>query len=99
MNSLINELKLNANKKEDDIKNLIYEKDIIIKELKFKINEQDNKLENINKKLEKIIDVFINEFKEKDKDISQIKLNLLEKETSNNNNTKRIINRLDEVIF
>ena len=46
-----------------------------------------------------MIDIFINEFKEKDKDISQIKLNLLKQEILSNNNTKKIINILDEIIF
>ena len=95
MNSLINELKINVNKKEDDIKNIINEKDIIIKELKNKIIDQDNKIECINKKIEKIIDAFINELKEKDKEINQIKLNILDQEMlieNNNKQTKNIIN-------
>ena len=99
INELMNDLKLNINKKEDELKNIINEKDIVIKELQGKIKEQDNKIENINIKLEKIIDAFTKNVNSKDKDFSQIKINLLEQEKSININTKRIINILDDISF
>jgi len=99
MNSLINELKMNVNKKEDDIKNIINEKEILIKELNNKIIDQNNKIETINKKLEKVIDIFINEFKEKDKEINQLKLNLLDKEILIEKNDKQIKNIINENIY
>ena len=99
INELMNDLKLNINKKEDELKNIINEKDIVIKELQGKIKEQDNKIENINIKLEKIIDAFTKDVNSKDKDFSQIKINLLEQEKSININTKRIINILDDISF
>ena len=99
INELMNDLKLNINKKEDELKNIINEKDIVIEELQGKIKEQDNKIENINIKLEKIIDAFTKNVNSKDKDFSQIKINLLEQEKSININTKRIINILDDISF
>ena len=99
ISELMNDLKLNINKKEDELKNIINEKDIVIEELQGKIKEQDNKIENINIKLEKIIDAFTKDVNSKDKDFSQIKINLLEQEKSININTKRIINILDDISF
>ena len=99
LNLVINELKMNVNQKEDDIKNIINEKDIIIKELKDKIIEQDNKIENINRKFENIINAFINEFKEKDKEINQINLNLLEQDILIEKNDKQIKNIINENIY
>ena len=99
MKSEIKVLKIEMNKKEDDMKNIINEKDIIIKELKDKIIEQDNKIENINRKLENIINAFINEFKEKDKEINQINLNLLEQDILIEKNDKQIKNIINENIY
>lgn len=79
MNNLeaINELNIKINKKEDDIINIINEKDNEIKELKTKLDAQENKINIINNKLKTIINVFINEFKEKDNEIKNIEEKLL----------------------
>ena len=81
----INELNIGINRKEDDIKNLINEQDIIIKELKNKLDTQENQIKIINNKLEKIINIFINEFKEKDIEINSVENNVLIQEASINN--------------
>ena len=47
----IEELKLNINKKEDDLKNLINEKDNIIKKLNEKLLEQENRITNNEKEI------------------------------------------------
>ena len=54
INQLIEELKLNINKKEDDLKNSINDKDIIIKELKEKIIAQEYKIKNNEKEIGKL---------------------------------------------
>ena len=45
-------LNTNMNKKEDDIKNIINEKDIIIKEMNEKINKQEKQLEEQKKEID-----------------------------------------------
>jgi len=47
----IEELKLNINRKEDDLKNLINEKDNIIKKLNEKLLEQENRITNNEKEI------------------------------------------------
>ena len=58
MKLLINELTLKMNKKEDDIKNIIDEKDNIIKEMNIKILNQEkenkNQLSILNNKIDEI---------------------------------------------
>ena len=94
----LKELKMLINKNEDDMKNIINEKDIIIKDLKNKINEQDNKIEIINNKLERMMNVFINEFKQKDNAINEINNKLLEQQKSNEHNKNLIMNAIDHDI-
>jgi len=75
MNSLIAELKIEINKKEDDLKNIINEKDEIIKELENKIEKMNKKLEKIDKKINQItINLFEEEvlIENKDKQIKSI---------------------------
>ena len=97
INELINNINLNINKKEDDIKNIINEKDKVIKEMHDEIITLKNKTELINKKLEKFVDIFINEFKQKDEDINEIKINLYEKEILNNYHDKEIKNIYENI--
>ena len=97
INELINKINLNVNKKEDDIKNIINEKDKVIKEMHDEIIILNNKIELINKKLEKFVDIFINEFKQKDEDINEIKINLYEKEILNNYHDKEIKNIYENI--
>ena len=52
----IEKLKLNINKNEDDMKNIINEKDIIIQNLKEKIINLDKKIENNEKEISKLND-------------------------------------------
>ena len=60
LNDSINNLNFKINKNEDDIKNIINEKDIIIDEIKDKIikqaKENKNEIQTINKKIEKIFE-------------------------------------------
>ena len=98
INAFINKINLNINKKEDDIKNIIKEKEQVITEMNDEIIFLKSKIELVSKKLEKVIDLFINEFKQKDEEINEIKINLLEQEISNNYNDKEIKN-INENIF
>ena len=70
MNKQIKELKFQISQKEDDIKNIISEKDIIITKLNNKIIEQEkmilenkNEIINLNNKINKINDNISNEIK------------------------------------
>ena len=58
MKILINELTLKMNKKEDDIKNIINEKDNIIKEMNIKLLNQEKENKNelliLNNKIDKM---------------------------------------------
>jgi len=75
MNSLIAELKIEINKKEDDLKNIINEKDEIIKKLENKIEKMNKKLEKIDKKINQITINLLEEevlIENKDKQIKSI---------------------------
>ena len=50
----IEEIKLSINKKEDDLKNIINEKDIIIKKLEQKLLNQENKIKNNENEIQKL---------------------------------------------
>ena len=80
INQEIEELKLSINKKEDDLKNLLNEKDIIIKELKAKINVHESIIKNnekeikkLNTQIQELINKYNNEFKENDKKMNSLK--------------------------
>ena len=99
MYNLINKLNSNVNKKEDDIKNIINEKDIIIKELKDKLNEQDNKISKINQQLQTIFLVFRKD-KEIDNDIiNNIKNRLYAQEDSIANYINKFIIILSKLMM
>ena len=98
----IKELNLIINKKEDDLKNIINEKDEIITKMKNKILEQENiikenknAISNLNQKIDKIFNDTTNELKNKEEKIIKIENNLssLDKEKKEeidklNNNIK-----------
>jgi len=67
MNMKINKMYLLINKKEDDLKNAINEKDILINEMKEKILKQEKQISNLNKYINKIIE----ESQEKEKQIEK----------------------------
>ena len=78
LNNEIKEINLKINKKEDDIKNILNEKDIMIKGLNNKILEQEiiiqenrNIILNLNKKIEEVDHKFMNELIEKDNKINE----------------------------
>ena len=105
MKILINELTLKINKKEDDIKNIINEKDNIIKEMNIKLlnQEKDNKNEllKLNNKIDEIYeklninDNMINNIRnENNETINYINNNILEK---HNDLSKRIDDKYEEI--
>lgn len=107
-NKLIN-LDIRINKKEDDLKNLINEKDFIINEINNKLVYQENIIKNnkkeitmLNTKLEKLIEEF-NDFKMKIIENTNNKLNTevikVKKENENNlNNLKtEVLNNINKI--
>ena len=105
MKRLINELTLKINKKEDDIKNIINEKDNIIKEMNIKLLNQEkenkNELLKLNNKIDEIYeklninDNMINNIKnENNETINYINNNILEK---HNDLSKRIDDKYEEI--
>jgi len=72
-------LNLLINKKEDDIKNIISEKEEIIQKMKNKINEQEiiikeskKEISNLNQKIEKIFNNMSNELKNKEDKLKEM---------------------------
>ena len=97
----INELELKVNKKEDDLKNIINEKDIIIEEMNNKLLQQekiikDNKcqIENMNKRIEEIFKEF-NEFKNK---VNIFEKNVQEKENKDKMEKKKFQKRIKPIL-
>ena len=99
INIKIKELNLIINKKEDDIKNIINEKDEIITKMKNKINEQEitikeNKKEisNLNQKIEKILSNMTNELKNKEDKLIEMekKISAINKENGEEINSLKI---------
>ena len=79
INAQIEEMKISMNKKEDDLKNLINEKENIIQELNYKIIKHENILKNYHNKInnltiiiENIVNKLDNKIKEKDFKINEI---------------------------
>ena len=97
----IKDLSIKMNKKEDDIRNIINEKDIIINELNNRINEQEKLIkENINKiiNLNKKIDEMNNNIS-KDLTTKENKINTLDNKLSNiQNENKEEINKFQNNI-
>ena len=101
---LINELTLKINKKEDDIKNIINEKDNIIKEMNIKLLNQEKENKNELLKLNKIDEIYeklninnnmINNIKnENNETINYINNNILKK---HNDLSKRIDDKYEEI--
>ena len=101
-NEKIKILNKDMNKKEDDIKNILNEKDIIITEMNQKLMIQDkllkehrNEIDTLNKKIEEIKIKFEEELKQKEDKINRDILNekdkLLNKINDNYNEIKGII--------
>ena len=83
INKNLNELSLKLNKKEDDLKNIINEKDNEIKEINKKLLEQEDikeknkkEISNLYNKIEEIINLFNNKFKENENEVNLIKDNV-----------------------
>ena len=105
MKILINELTLKMNKKEDDIKNIINEKDNIIKEMNIKLLNQEkenksqllilnNKIDEIYEKLN-LNDNMINNLKnENNEAINEVNNNIIKE---NNTLIKRIDDKYEEI--
>ena len=77
--TLIESLKINMNKKEDDLKNQINEKDQLIKELNCKllnqenrIKENENEIKSLNIKIERLTKENNNELKDNKNKINKI---------------------------
>ena len=109
INNEIKEINYKMNKKEDDIKNILNEKDNIIKEMNMKLLEQENKIiENKNeilnlyKKIDEIINKFNNQLKERDNKIIKIENVCLDLQKDiikvNDNNKKEICNINNNII-
>ena len=104
INKDIKELSLNMNKKEDDLKNIINEKDKEIKKINKKLLEQEDIIEknkkeisNLYNKIEEIINLFKNKFKENENKVELINDNIknekdyIFKEISNKYNELQIM--------
>ena len=104
INKQINELNYFMNKKEDDLKNIINEKDFIIQEMSKKLKEQENKIlqnryETINLfiKLGEMVNKFNYELKQKNinTELDLSFLNIFEKNTIN---SKMLLEEKDIII-
>ena len=93
----IEELKLTMNKKEDDIKNIINEKDIIIEQLNERILNQERRIQNNENEINKL-NIKLNELnllnekklKEKEDKINIINNTIIKKEKEMKNEMKSI---------
>ena len=91
----IEELKLTMNKKEDDIKNIINEKDTIIEQLNERILNQERRIQNneneinkLNIKLNELNELNIKKLKEKEDKINTINNTITKKEKEMKNEMK-----------
>ena len=101
INKRINDSNLLILKKEDDIKNIINEKDKIIAEIGEKIDNQEklikeniNEISNLNLKLELISKKLMNLENENKNKIAQISNNI---NVEKNNLSKEIVNKYEEI--
>ena len=101
INKRINDSNLLILKKEDDIKNIIDEKDKIIAEMGEKIDNQEklikeniNEISNLNLKLELISKKLMNLENENKNKIAQISNNI---NVEKNNLSKEIVNKYEEI--
>jgi len=104
----IEELKLIINKKEDDLKNEINEKDDIIKEINKKLLDQENQIKNNENEIKKL-NIIIKELKEKneeklkekDKKINEINNKLLNDEEGINktNHLNEKMENINDMLF
>ena len=88
--NLVKELQISINKKEDDLKNTINEKDIVINNLNDKITNQDKRIQNNEneiKKMNNIIETNKNEI-----------LDLKNKIEENKNEIKNLNKKIEEFI-
>jgi hypothetical protein len=101
INKNMKDLNIKMNKKEDDLKNIINEKDKEIKEINRKLLEQEDiikgnkkEISNLYNKIEEIINLFINKFKE-----NETKVDLMEDNIKNekDNIFKEISNKYNEL--
>jgi len=97
-------LNLLKNKKEDDIKNIISEKEEIIQKMKNKINEQEiiikeNKKEisNLNQKIEKIFHNMSNELKNKEDKLKEMENKLATINKEKGEEIKELKNQMKEL--
>jgi len=97
----LKELNLTINKKEDDLKNIINEKDEIITKMKNKILEQENiikenknEISNLNQKIEKIYNNTTNELKSKEESIIKIEKNLSSLDKEKGEEIKKLKNNI-----
>ena len=91
MNMKINKMYLLINKKEDDLKNVINEKDILINEMKEKILKQEKQIYYLNERINKIIEESKEKEKQKNNNIDILKevnnkYNKLSKKINTKNN-------------
>ena len=101
INQNIKELSLKLNKKEDDLKNIINEKDNEIKEINQKLIEQEDiikenkkQISNLYNKIEEIINIFKNKYKENENKVELIKDNI---KNEKDNIFKEISNKYNEL--
>ena len=88
--NLVKELQISISKKEDDLKNIINEKDIVINYLNIKISNQDKRIQNNEneiKKMNNIIEANKNEI-----------LDLKNKNEENKNEIKNLNKKIEELI-
>ena len=86
----LNDLYLAINKKEDNIKNLINEKDVLIKEIIQKLEDISNKNNHKFIEIEDSINIIRKELKEKDNKINEMNNKIIEQEKEIKNYKEKI---------
>ena len=105
INKNIKEINLKINKKEDDLKNIINEKDNTIQEITKKllkqeyiIKENKKEISNLYNKLEELINIFTNMFKENENKVELMEKNLnYNIKNEKDNIFKEISNKYDKL--
>ena len=96
INKIVNEMDIKMNKREDEFKEILTEKDNMINEMNEKIINQDKKINEImNKKLEEIENKFTNQLKIK---MNTLQINLKNKISNKLNKLNEEINKQNEII-
>ena len=98
INERINMINININKKEDDFKNIINEKDKNIQDIKDKLINQENEINIIKKKYERMVNFFIDTFEKHNGNIYDIYNKLINHNYLINLNKEEVIYKIEKDI-